>query len=74
MAKMVWITWLAWVMSLTTPEIREEGCRRSTSPMGRWRILRQSSFLARYVTFWAPYSSQILIPMEMAEVSTVIRA
>ena len=68
------MTLLAWVMSLTTPEIRDEGWRRSTSRMGRWRILSHSSFLARRVTFWMPYSPQILLPMEMAALRTVSRA
>ena len=39
------------IAPLTTPEIRDEGWRRSTSRMGRWRILSHSSFLARSVTF-----------------------
>ena len=67
------MTVLAWVMSLTTPEMSDEGWRRSTSRMGKWRILSHSSFLARSVTFWMPYSPQRLLSMEITALSTVSR-
>ena len=74
MEKSIWMTLLAWVMSFTTPEMSEEGCRRSTSRIGRCKILFHSSFRARSVTFSMPYSPQIFAAMEIRAVSTVSRA
>ena len=70
----IWTTRLAWVMSLTRPEIRAEGWRRSTSRMGRWRILRQSSLRARSVTRALPYPPVRLMSMLSRALKTFISA
>ena len=60
----IWTTRLAWVMSLTRPEIRAEGWRRSTSPHGQVEeSCAQSSLRARSVTRALPYPPVRLMSM-----------